>query len=77
MPSTVGKKQKGKVYYRSLNDRVMIGGRAKPQYLRGEIGTVHELDDDYVVVLLERVFSKFTSRQLRCAPEMVGPLRDS
>ena len=60
----------------NLNDRVMIGGHAKPQYLRGETGTVHEFDDDYVVVLLDRVVGKFASRHLRCAPELVEPLRD-
>jgi len=48
----------------------MIGGQAKPQYIRGETGTVHELNDDYVVVLLDRVVGKFTSRHLRRAPEI-------
>ena len=57
----------------TLHDRVRIGNRAKPQYIRGETGTIHELDDDYVVVLLDRVVGKFTSRHLRCAPEMVEP----
>jgi hypothetical protein len=61
----------------SLNDRVMIGGQAKPQYLRGEKGTVHEFDGDSVIVLLDRVVGKFTSQHLRCVPEMVEPLRDS
>ena len=60
-----------------LNDRVRVGNRAKPQYIRGETGTVHELNDDYVVVLLDRVVGKFKSRHLRCAPEMVEPVRDS
>jgi hypothetical protein len=60
----------------NLNDRVRIGDNAKPQYIRGETGTVHELNDDYVVVLLDSVVGKFTSRHLRCAPEMVEPLRD-
>jgi hypothetical protein len=60
-----------------LHDRVQIGSRAKPQYIRGETGTVHELNDDYVVVLLDRVVGKFKSRHLRCAPEMVEPAPDS
>ena len=55
----------------NLNDRVRIADQAKPQYIRGETGTVHELNDDYVVVLLDRVVGKFKSRHLRCAPEMV------
>jgi len=55
----------------TLHDRVQIGNQAKPQYIRGEIGTVHELSGDYVVVLLDRVVGKFKSRHLRCAPEMV------
>lgn len=54
-----------------LNDRVGIGDNAKPQCLRGEMGMVHELNDDYVVVLLARVVGKFTSRHLRYAPVMV------
>ena len=57
----------------NLNDRVRIADQAKPQYIRSEMGTVHELNDDYVVVLLDRVVGKFTSRHLRCAPEMVEP----
>lgn len=58
------------------NDRVRIGNRAKPQYLRGETGTVHGFDDDYVIILLDRVVGKFTSRHLRCAPEMVEAVND-
>jgi hypothetical protein len=38
---------------------------------------VHELNDDYVVVLLDRVVGKFKSRHLRCAPEMVEPVQDT
>jgi hypothetical protein len=60
-----------------LSDRVQIGNRAKPQYLRGGTGTVHEIADDYVVVLLDRVVGKFTSRHLRCPPGMVGPASDT
>ena len=60
----------------SLNDRVRIRDQAKPQYLRGETGEMHELNDDYVVVLLDRVVGRFTSRHLRCAPEMVEPVGD-
>lgn len=58
------------------NDRVRIGNRAKPQYLRGETGTVHGFDDDYVIVLLDRVVGKFKSRHLRCGPEMVESAND-
>jgi len=42
----------------------------------GEPGTIHELNNDYVVVLLDRVTGKFKSRHLRCAPEMVEPEPD-
>jgi hypothetical protein len=38
---------------------------------------MHELNDDYVVVLLDRVVGRFTSRHLRCAPEMVELVRNS
>ena len=60
----------------TLHDRVRISKQAKPQYIRGETGTIHELTDDYVVVLLDRVVGKFKSRHLRCAPEMVEPEPD-
>jgi hypothetical protein len=60
-----------------LNDRVRIGNRAKPQYVRGETGAIHEFNDDYVVVLLDRVVGKFKSRHLRCAAEMVEPVQDT
>jgi len=55
----------------TLHDRVRIGNRAKPRYLRGETETVRDLNDDYVVVLLNRLVGKFRSRHLRCAPEVV------
>jgi len=60
----------------TLHDRVRISNQAKPQYIRGEPGTIHELNNDYVVVLLDRVVGKFKSRHLRCAPEMVEPEPD-
>ena len=60
----------------ALHDRVMISGQAKPHYLRGETGDVHEFDGDVVIILLDRVVGTFTSRHLRCAPELVEPLRD-
>jgi|SRR5487761_1905370 hypothetical protein len=76
--STIARKRTETALARlTLHDRVRIGNRAKPQYIRGETGTVHELDDDYVVVLLDRVVGKFKSRHLRCAPEMLEPAPDS
>jgi len=60
----------------ALHDRVRIGSRVKPQYLRGETGTVHGFDEGVVIVLLDRVVGKFTSRHARCAPEMVEPIHE-
>jgi hypothetical protein len=55
----------------ALHDRVRIGDRVKPQYLRGETGTIHEIDGDVVVVYLDRAVGKFTSRHTSCSPEML------
>ena len=60
----------------ALHGRVRIGNRVKPQYLRGETGTVHGFDDGVVIVLLDRVIGKFTSRHARCTPEMVEPITE-
>jgi hypothetical protein len=43
----------------------------KPQYLRGELATVHAFDGDVVIVLLDRIVGRFTSRHVRCAPEVL------
>jgi hypothetical protein len=53
------------------HDRVCIGDQVKPQYLRGETGTIHEIDGDVVVVYLDRAVGKFTSRHTSCSPEML------
>ena len=55
----------------ALGQRVRVDQRVKPQYLRGETGSVHGLYGDSVVVLLDRVVGRFTSRHLRCAPEVI------
>lgn len=55
----------------SIGTRVRLDQRVKP-HLRGELATVHEFDDDVVVVvLLDRVVGRFSSRHVRCAPEVL------
>lgn len=61
----------------ALNDHVRIGNRVDSQYLRGEPGIVHGSDGDIVIVLLDRVVRRFTSRHARCIPEMVEPIEGS
>jgi hypothetical protein len=39
----------------------------KPNYLRGETATFHERDGYVVVVFLDRVVGRFSSRHVRCA----------
>jgi hypothetical protein len=60
-----------------LNQRVRLNQRVKPAYLRGETGTVHEFYGDDVVVLLDRVVGRFSSRHVRCAPEVVELVADT
>lgn len=47
--------------------RVRLDQRVKPQYLRGDAATGHEIDGEVVVVFLDRL----TSRHVRCAPEVL------
>jgi len=60
----------------ALHDRVRIGNSVKPQYLRGETGTIHEIDGDVVVVYLDRVVGKFSSRHASCPPETLEVIRE-
>jgi len=60
-----------------LGQRVRLDNRVKPHYLRGETATVHELDGDDVVVLLDRVVGRFTSRHVSCAPEVLEVIDDA
>lgn len=55
----------------TIGTRVRLDQRVKPQYLRGEVASVHELDGTVVVVLLDRVVGRFASRHVRCAPEVL------
>ena len=60
-----------------LGQRVRLDDRVKPAYLRGELATVHEFYGDQIVVLLDRVVGRFSSRHLRCAPEVLELLEDT
>ena len=55
----------------AIGTRVRLDQRVKPQYLRGELATVHDFDGDVVIVLLDRVVGRFSSRHVRCAPEVL------
>ncbi len=58
----------------SVGSRVVISGEAKPQYLRGQSGEVHEIDGDVVVVCLDTPVGRFTSGHVRCPPGLLVPL---
>lgn len=55
----------------ALNDRVRFASNAKPQYLQGATGAIHELYDDKIVVCLDRPLGKFKSGHVRCPPEVL------
>jgi len=57
-----------------LHGRVRVSNSAKPQYLRGLVGEVHELDGDDVVVCLDEPVGRFTSGHIRCSPELLEPI---
>ena len=54
-----------------VGGRVRLSQRVKPNYLRGELRTIHEYYGDAVVVLLDRVVGRFSSRHVRCSPEVL------
>jgi hypothetical protein len=56
----------------SLNSGVVISNDAKPQYLRGQTGEIHEIDCD-VVVSLDTPVGRFTSGHVRCPPGTAYP----
>jgi hypothetical protein len=58
----------------SLHRRVVISADAKPQYLRGQTGEIHEIDGDIVVVCLDKPVGRFTSGHVRCPPGLLVPL---
>ena len=57
-----------------VEDRVRLDDRVTPQYLRGRLGTIHDIDDDYIVVCLDNPVGKFTSGHVRCNPRNLEPL---
>lgn len=61
----------------TIGQRVRLDQHVKPNYLRGEVGTVHEFDGDVVVILLDRVVGRFTSRHIRCSPEVLQVIADT
>jgi len=57
----------------SVGARVIITSSAKPQYLRGQTGEVHDIDGDTVIVCLDKPLGKFRSGHVRCAPSLLMP----
>jgi hypothetical protein len=55
----------------ALHDRVRFADNAKPQYLRGATGEIHEFYEDKIVVCLDRPLGKFKSGHVRCPPEVL------
>lgn len=55
----------------ALHDRVRFADNAKPQYLRGATGEIHEFYENKIVVCLDRPLGKFKSGHLRCPPEVL------
>lgn len=55
----------------ALHDRVRFTDNAKPQYLRGATGKIHEFYEDKVVVCLDRPLGRFKSGHVRCPPEVL------
>jgi len=56
--------------------RVRIGNTAKPQYLRGLTGEIHEIRDDLVVVCLDKPVGRFTDHHISCPPQLLEPIED-
>lgn len=59
-----------------LHGRVRIADTARPQYLRGATGEIHELEEDLVVVCLDAPVGKFRSGHVRTSPELLEPIAD-
>ena len=55
----------------SLHDRVRFADNAKPQYLRGATGEIHEFYEDKIVVCLDQPLGKFKSGHVRSPPEVL------
>ena len=61
----------------AVGARVRFANTAKPQYLRGVTGEIHELYEDLVVVCLDEPLGKFRSGHVRASPELLEGLDDS
>jgi len=57
-----------------VGSRVVITGAVKPQYLRGHTGEVHMIEDDHVVVCLDRPVGKFADGHIDCPAAVLLPL---
>lgn len=60
-----------------LHDRVRLNDNVNPRYLIGQTGEIHEINDDYIVVHLDRPVGRFTNGHIRCAPTGLDPLHPS
>ncbi len=56
--------------------RVRIGNTAKPQYLRGLTGEVHEIHNDFVLVCFDEPVGRFTDGHISCPPQLLEPIAD-
>lgn len=60
----------------AVGDRVRFANTAKPQYLRGSTGEIHEFYEDLVIVCLDVPVGKFKSGHVRASPELLERLPD-
>lgn len=73
--ATRGKQRQREAMERLMvHSRVRIGKTAKPQYLRGLTGEVHEIHADFVVVCLDKPVGRFTYGHIRCPPQRLQPI---
>jgi hypothetical protein len=61
----------------AVGDRVRFTNTAKPQYLRGSTGEIHEFYEDLVVVCLDVPVGKFKSGHVRASPELLERLMET
>ena len=54
--------------------RVRILDNVKPLYLVGQVGEIHEIDHDHVIVCLDNPIGKFTDGHIQCTPTNLEPL---
>lgn len=61
----------------ALHDRVRFADNAKPQYLRGATGEIHQFYESKIVVCLDRPLGKFKSGHVRCPPETLERIAET